>query len=472
MRIDDMAGLDRLARESESRRANGRPRMIFGLGTCGIAAGGLPLRDFARGYLLENGIGADVTSVGCIGMCHAEPLVDVKLPGRPRVTYGNVDEEKLRRIIGEHLVGGAPPVELAIGQLTSEMSECGHGMIDEPDAYDGIPTYGELPFFSKQRRIVLRNCGIVDPDDIAEYVARGGYRAAFTALHETSRGEIIEEMRQSGIRGRGGAGFSTGLKWELCARAPGDVKYLICNADEGDPGAYMDRAVLEGDPHSVIEGMVIAAYAMGATEGFIYIRAEYPLAIERLRTAIGQAEERGVLGEHVLGADLDFSISIRQGAGVFVCGEETALIRSIEGKRGEPRPRPPFPAASGLWGRPTNINNVETLANVAMIIQKGSSWFSSMGTPKSPGTKVFSLVGKIDRPGLIEVPMGIPMKDIIYDIGGGIPGGRRFKAVQTGGPSGGCIPAGNLDVPVDYENLQALGSIVGSGGMVVLDEDT
>ena len=472
MKISNISDLNKMAMEGEERLYNTHAQLIFGLGTCGIAAGGLPLKEFAESYIDEKNINADIISVGCIGMCHAEPLVDVKLPGKPRVTYSEVDLEKLKRIIDQHLIGGTPILDMALCQLTKEMSECEYGIIDEPEPYDGILTYGELPFFSKQQRIVLRNCGIVNPENITEYVARGGYRSAFKALHEVARGGIIDEMKISGIRGRGGAGFPTGLKWDFCSRAPGDIKYMICNADEGDPGAYMDRAVLEGDPHSVIEGMVIGAYAMGASVGYIYIRAEYPLAIERLEKAIEQAERFGILGERIFGVDFSFRIHIREGAGVFVCGEETALIHSIEGKRGEPRPRPPFPAASGLWGKPTNINNVETWANVAMILQRGGKWFSSMGTMKSPGTKVFSLVGKIERAGLVEVPMGIPMKDIIYEIGGGVPDGRKFKAVQTGGPSGGCIPAEHLDIGVDYENLKTLGSIVGSGGMVVLDEDT
>ncbi len=472
MLLSRLYHLKEIAAIGAGRLERDKPQLIFGLGTCGIAAGGMQLKEFAKEYLAEKKIDAEISSVGCIGMCYAEPLVDVKIPGKPRVTYGKMTVEKLKEVIDTHLVGGVPLKKYALAQLNSEISECTSTTVNYSESYEGIPAYQDLPFFAKQVRIVLRNCGIIDPEEITEYIARGGYRSAYKVLHEMKPEEVIEEIKASGLRGRGGAGFPTGLKWDFCHKARGDVKYVICNADEGDPGAYMDRAVLEGDPHSVIEGMIIGAYAMGATEGYIYVRAEYPLAIERLRIALKQAEEYGILGTRILGTDFSFRIHIREGAGVFVCGEETALINSIEGRRGEPRPRPPFPATSGLWGKPTNINNVETWANIAMIIQRGSKWFSSFGTGKSLGTKVFSLVGKINRAGLIEVPMGIPMKDIVYEIGGGVPNDKKLKAVQTGGPSGGCIPAEHLDIPVGYEELKELGAIVGSGGMVVMDEDT
>jgi NADH-quinone oxidoreductase subunit F len=472
MMVKTVSDLDRIARGGMARLESKVPQLVIGLGTCGVASGGKALKDFAEEYLASHKVKADVTSVGCIGMCHAEPLVDVKLPGKPRVTYSEMTVEKLKRVIVEHLVGGKPVKDCALAQLSADMSVSERGGLNYTDRYPGLPSYQELPFFAKQFRIVMRNCGVIDPQSIEEYVARGGYKAAFRALHEMSPEDVIEEVKKSGLRGRGGAGFPTGLKWEFCRKAPGDVKYLICNADEGDPGAYINRAVLEGDPHALVEGMIIAGYAMGSTEGFIYVRTEYPLAIERLNMAIDQAEKLGILGESVMGTSYGFKIKIREGAGVFVCGEETALIRSIEGKRGEPRQRPPFPATKGLWDRPTNINNVETLANIPVIIEKGGAWLSTIGTEKSKGTKGFSLVGKISRPGLVEVPMGILMKDIIYEIGGGVPDGGKFKAVQTGGPSGGCVPADKLDVPVDYENLKALGSIVGSGGMVVMDGDT
>lgn len=336
-----------------------------------------------------------------------------------------------------------------------------------------LQEYKGLPVFAKQLRIALRNTGIINPERIEEYIARGGYRSLEKALFEMAPEQVIEEIKRSGLRGRGGGGFPTGLKWEFARRSPGEEKYVICNADEGDPGAYMDRSILEGDPHSVIEGMAIAAYAIGnCREGYIYCRAEYPLAIKRLRMAIAQAEEYGLLGDNILGTDFSFRLYIKEGAGAFVCGEETALIASIEGKRGLPRVRPPYPAQSGLWGKPSNVNNVETYANVPVVIDKGADWFSSYGTEKSKGTKVFALVGKINRPGLIEVPMGITLREIIFDIGGGIPGGKKFKAVQIGGPSGGCIPEELLDTPIDYDSLLSAGAMMGSGGMVVMDENT
>jgi len=336
----------------------------------------------------------------------------------------------------------------------------------------GITEYQEIPFLSKQLRIVLRNCGIINPDSIEQYIARGGYTAAFKTLYYKKPEQVIDEIKRSGLRGRGGAGFPTGLKWELARKSLGDKKYIICNADEGDPGAYMNRAVLEGDPHTVIEGMIIGAYAMGVDEGYIYVRAEYPLAVETLTKAIKRAEELGILGEHAFGSGFSFKLRIMEGAGAFVCGEETALIASIEGKRGEPHPRPPFPAESGLFGKPTNVNNVETWNTVAFIMDRGAEWFSRIGTEKSKGTKVFSLVGKIERSGLVEIPLGTPLREVIYDVGGGCQNGRKFKAVQTGGPSGGCIPTEHLDVGIDYETLKELGAILGSGGMVVLDQDT
>ncbi|MCX5801408.1 MAG: NADH-quinone oxidoreductase subunit NuoF [Candidatus Eisenbacteria bacterium] len=327
-----------------------------------------------------------------------------------------------------------------------------------------------MPFFKQQKRIVLRNCGVINPDSIDEYVARGGYLALHKVLKELSPERVIEEVKTSGLRGRGGAGFPTGVKWQFTRNAPGDVKYIICNADEGDPGAYMDRSVLEGDPHSVLEGMAIGAFAVGAHEGYIYVRAEYPLAIDKLQRAIKQSEEYGLLGDDILGSGFSFRVKLSKGAGAFVCGEETALMASIEGRVGEPRPRPPFPAQSGLWGRPTNINNVETWANVPVIVARGGNWYSQIGTEKSKGTKVFSLVGKVNNSGLIEVPMGITLREIVYSIGGGITDGGKFKAIQTGGPSGGFIPESLIDLPVDYERLTEAGAIMGSGGMVVMDE--
>lgn len=335
-----------------------------------------------------------------------------------------------------------------------------------------VQRYKEMPFYKKQVRVALRNCGTVNPEKIDEYIARGGYESLEKVLFEMTSEQVIDEVTKSGLRGRGGGGFPTGVKWGFCHKSPGDLKYLICNADEGDPGAFMDRSVLEGDPHSLIEGMAIAAYAIGCREGYIYCRAEYPLAIKRLKIAIAQGEELGLLGDHILGGEFSFHLHIKEGAGAFVCGEETALMGSIEGRRGMPRVRPPFPAVKGLFGKPSNINNVETYANIAEIIKRGAAWFAGMGTEKSKGTKVFALVGKINNTGLVEVPMGITIKEIIYDIGGGIIDGKAFKGVQIGGPSGGCIPAQLMDTPVDYDSLIAAGAMMGSGGLVVMDETT
>jgi len=338
--------------------------------------------------------------------------------------------------------------------------------------HPAVESYANLPFYNKQIRIALKNCGIIDPENIEHYIARDGYRALAKALTELTPEDVLTIMKDSGLRGRGGAGFATGIKWEFCRRSRATPKYIICNADEGDPGAFMDRSILEGDPHSLIEGMTIAAYAIGSSEGYIYCRAEYPLAITHLKTAITQSEEYCLLGENILGTGFNFNLYIKEGAGAFVCGEETALMASIEGRRGEPRPRPPFPAASGLWDKPSNVNNVKSYAMSPQIVLNGAEWFSSIGTRKSPGTAIFALTGKINRTGLIEVPMGIPLREIIFDIGGGIPDGKQFKAVQTGGPLGGCLPASALDTPVDFDSLVEAGATMGSGGMIVVDEDT
>ena len=472
MKVKTIDDLEELAKIGRNQLNCTKPRIIFGLGTCGIASGGMSIMTFAKDYLKQIGADVDITTVGCIGLCHAEPLVDVELPGRPRVTYGEMNEEKMKKVIDEHIMGGKPVANFAMAQMAKEPTVSDHYPILRDNTWFGIPEYHEIPFLSKQLRIVLRNCGIINPDSIEQYVARGGYTAAFKTVYHKKPEQVIDEIKRSGLRGRGGAGFPTGMKWELARRSLGDKKYIICNADEGDPGAYMNRAVLEGDPHSVIEGMIIGAYAMGVDEGYIYVRAEYPLAVETLTRAIKRAEELGILGEHVFGSGFSFKLRIMEGAGAFVCGEETALIASIEGKRGEPHPRPPFPAESGLFGKPTNVNNVETWNTVAFIIDKGAEWFSRIGTEKSKGTKVFSLVGKIDRSGLVEIPLGTPLRQVIYDVGGGCQNGRKFKAVQTGGPSGGCIPSEHLDVGIDYETLKELGAILGSGGMVVMDQDT
>ncbi len=421
------------------------------MGTGGIAAGGAEVMDAFRAELGKSGVKASVRkrcsmhNVGCRGLCAKDVLVDV-LIGGDKSTYQFINAGMVPRIVEEHIVGGEPVGEWLVGE----------------DYHN---------FHGNQVKVVLSDCGNIDPEDIGAYTAVGGYDALNTVLKELGPEATIGMIKSSGLRGRGGAGFPTWLKWDFCRKASSGQKYIICNADDGDPGAFMDRSVIEGNPHAVIEGMIIGAYAIGAGHGYVYIRAEYPLAVERLRLALGQAREKNLLGDDILGSGFDFDIRVKLGAGAFVCGEETALIASIEGQRGMPRAKPPFPAQSGLWGRPTVINNVETLANVPYIVRNGAEWFSSFGTEKSRGTKVFALTGKVKNSGLIEVPMGISLKKIIYDIGGGIEGDRKLKAVQTGGPSGGCIPAGMVKINVDYESLAKVGSIVGSGGMIVLDED-
>jgi len=394
-----------------------------------------------------------VVKTGCFGFCEKGPIVKV-LPSES--FYVEVKPEDAREIIAEQVIKGREVKRLLYQK-------------DKKTA-DNVKVQG-IDFYQKQFRIVLRNCGVINPGNIEEYIARDGYVALEKALFEMSPQAIIDVMKASGLRGRGGAGFPTGIKWETAAKVKSDVKYIVCNADEGDPGAYMDRSTIEGDPHSVLEAMMIAGKAIGANSGFVYIRAEYPLAIERLKVAIAQAKEMGLMGSNILGSGFDFDIEIRLGAGAFVCGEETALLKSIEGNRGMPIPKPPFPAIKGLWGKPTIINNVETLANVPIILTKGADWFASIGTEKSKGTKVFALTGKINNSGLIEVPMGTTLREIIFDIGGGIRNGKKFKGVQTGGPSGGIIVEKDLDTPISYESLVALGSMMGSGGMIVMDED-
>jgi NADH-quinone oxidoreductase subunit F len=397
---------------------------------------------------------AVIDFTGCHGFCQQGPIVVVEPDG---IFYAHVKVEDAAEIVDSHLKNG---------KLVERL------FYRDPVTGEPIAKYHDIKFYMKQKRLILRNCGHINPERIDDYIAVEGYQALKKVLSGMTPAQVVDEVKRSGLRGRGGAGFSTGQKWELCAREPGPEKYMICNADEGDPGAFMDRSTMEGDPHTVIEGLLIAAYAIGASEGYIYCRAEYPLAIKRLRIAIQQAEERGFLGEKILGSNFNFKVHVKEGAGAFVCGEETCLIASIEGRRGMPRPRPPFPAQFGLWGKPTTINNVKSLASIPVIVNKGADWYSSIGSGKSKGTAVFALTGKIANSGLVEVPMGTRLSDIIFDIGGGIPKGKRFKAVQTGGPSGGCLPSSFLNSPVDYETLAAAGSIMGSGGMVVLDEDT
>ncbi|MBO8160567.1 MAG: NADH-quinone oxidoreductase subunit NuoF [Thermosipho sp. (in: Bacteria)] len=402
-------------------------------------------------YNLQDAI--EIVETGCMGACSLGPIMVIYPEG---IYYQKLTPEAAEKIVEEHLLKGRV-VEEYLYQGDKDK------LIPQPQK--------EIPFFSRQVKIATRNLGVIDPLNIEEYIARDGYFALHKALKEMTPEEVIKVIKDSGLRGRGGAGFPTGLKWEFARKSPGDEKYMICNADEGDPGAFMDRSILEGDPHTIIEAMTIAAYAIGANKGFVYVRAEYPIAIERLSAALNQAREYGFLGENILGTDFSFDIEIRIGAGAFVCGEETALINSIEGERGQPRVKPPYPAQKGLWNKPSNINNVETLACVPPIIINGPEWFRQWGTEKSPGTKVFALAGKVKNTGLVEVPMGITLRELIYEIGGGSPTGKKIKAVQTGGPSGGVIPEEYFDTPVDYESLNNLGAIVGSGGMIVLDED-
>ncbi len=415
-----------------------------GMSSCGIAAGAGPVYEKLE-TLVKGREDVELKKVGCIGLCFHEPLVEIEQDGKSSV-YGEMTPEKAETLLAERT------------SLTPVLSQ----IQDAPENH----------MMGKQVRIVLRNCGLIDPQKIEEYEQRGGYASLRKSLLELSQDQVIDEVLKSGLRGRGGAGFPTGMKWRFAHDAKGDSKYVVCNADEGDPGAFMDRSVLEGDPHSIIEGMAICGYAIGASQGIIYCRAEYPLAIKHINKALEQAREKGYLGQKILGTGFSFDIYIKEGAGAFVCGEETALMKSIEGKRGEPRPRPPFPAESGLWDCPTLINNVETYANVAAIIRNGAEWFAGIGTEKSKGTEVFALAGKITNTGLIEVPMGTALRTIVEEMGGGAPDGGTIKAVQTGGPSGGCIPAESLDTPVDYESLGKLGSIMGSGGMIVMDQTT
>lgn len=435
---------------------NRRPQIYIGAGSCGLAAGAAEVAKKIEEYLDDKNIAAEIVRVGCIGPCFLEPLVDIRMPGAPRISYSNITADNVLRLLTSFFEKGKVFKPHLVGHFGDKK-------------IDGVPKFFEHPMLAPQVRIVLRNCGVIDPENLDHYLARDGY-LAFERCLTTPREKVLDTVKQSGLRGRGGAGFPTWQKWSFCRNTPSETKYLICNADEGDPGAFMNRSLIEGDPHALLEGMLIAAYTLGATGGFIYIRAEYPLAIERLESSLAEIRKLGLLGENILGSDFSFDIKIKQGAGAFVCGEETALIASIEGRRGMPRTRPPFPAVSGLWGKPTVINNVETLGTLPNILRNGAAWYAGFGTETSKGTKTFSLVGKVKRTGLIEVPLGTTLRRVIFDIGGGLA--KEFKAVQTGGPSGGCLGEDYLDTPIDYENLAKAGSIMGSGGLIVLDRDT
>lgn len=439
-----------------------KPIIYVGAGTCGLGAGADKTIVSIKEYLKINSIDADIIETGCIGLCSSEPIMDIQIPGKNRISFEKVTHDQVIPILSSVLGHNAIPYKKVLGQFVNKSNS----------PWENINNIYSHPFFKPQTRIVLQNCGIINPVSIDEYIAFGGYSSYINTINTYSTAEICDKIEKSGLRGRGGGGFLTGKKWKFALQTQADQKYLICNADEGDPGAFMDRAVIEGDPHRLIEGMAIAAFGIGATIAYVYIRAEYPLALKRLNIAIEQARDYGLAGKNIFDTGIDFDIKIKMGAGAFVCGEETALIHSIEGKRGMPRPRPPFPASEGLFGKPTIINNVETLSNIPTIIEKGEDWYASIGTKKSKGTKVFALSGKVALTGLVEIPMGTSVREVIFDIAGGIKGGKKFKSVQIGGPSGGCITEQNLDIPIDYDSLLEVGAMMGSGGLVVMDEDT
>jgi NADH-quinone oxidoreductase subunit F len=438
------------------------PVIYIGAGTCGLGAGAAKTIVAIKDFLAQHKISASLVEVGCNGMCSDEPIVDIQLPGRARVSFGSITADKAPQLLDAMLLHKQVPADPVLGQYRTNSAQ----------PWDGVSCLDEHPFLSKQKRVVLATSGIIDPGNIYEYIAQGGYSSIAKVLSTMTPDDVCNLIEASGLRGRGGGGFTTGKKWKFARSAVADQKYLICNADEGDPGAFMDRAVCESDPHRLLEGMLIAAYAIGATKAYIYIRAEYPLAIKRLNDAFEQAGACGLIGYNILNSGVDLAIKMKMGAGAFVCGEETALIHSIEGKRGMPRPRPPFPAVQGLFGKPTVINNVETLSNLAVILDRGAEWYAAMGTKGSKGTKVFALSGMVQRAGLVEIPMGTTLRDVVFNIGGGIPNNKKCKAVQIGGPSGGCVPEAHLDLPTDYEQLKNFGTIMGSGGLVVVDEST
>ncbi|MFU8771795.1 MAG: NADH-ubiquinone oxidoreductase-F iron-sulfur binding region domain-containing protein [Anaerolineales bacterium] len=471
MQFDSFPELVKLRRTGEANLFPQQIKITVGAATCGLAAGAEEVYQALDKRIQQRGLDVHLSRTGCLGCCQREPLVDVRLPGFGRVIFAQMTQARARALVdklaqGELLTDWAWTVvdqeELVI---PGEMRK-----FSRQPALNNLPEIQQTEFFAPQRKIVLRNCGMVNPESLGEYLARDGYQGLFQALSHFSPQGVIDEVKKSGLRGRGGGGFSTGRKWQVAKDTPAEVKYLICNADEGDPGAYMDRTVLESDPHSVIEGMLIGAYAVGASQGYIYIRDEYPLAIDRLGTAIEQASSQGLLGKAILGMGFSFDLEIIRGAGAFVCGEETAMIASIEGGSGEPRPKPPYPAVAGLWGQPTVINNVKTWATVPVILKRGAHWYNSLGAPDNAGTVVFSLVGQIANTGLVEVPFGMTLGELLQEVGGGGSNGRAIKAVQTGGPSGGCLPARLFDTPITYEAMSATGSIMGSGGMVALDE--
>ena len=474
MKIESTADLEKIRQDySNKLYYPDSTKVLFGMASCGIAAGAKTAFEKAM-QEFPQGNGIQISQTGCLGFCEAEPLIEIVQTGKPRVIYQNITEEKIVDVIHSYLENDFKKTKWILGQVRdprSLMEDQVENPIREFDPIEKIPFLEDTPFYHNQVKIALRNCGYIDPDSIEEYIARGGYFAFFRALFDHKPQEVIQIVKDSGLRGRGGGGFSAGVKWATCARHHGE-RYIICNADEGDPGAYMDRSILEGDPHSVLEGMLIAAIAIGSSHGYMYVRNEYPLAVKRLVTAIKQAEKFGLIGDNIAGTDFSFNVKISTGAGAFVCGESTALMASLEGQVGRPRAKYVHTVEKGFRNSPSNLNNVETYANVPAIISKGADWYAGMGTEGSKGTKVFSLVGKIKNTGLVEVPMGTTLRNIIYDIGGGVLKKKKFKAVQTGGPSGGCIPEKYLDLGVDFDELTKIGSIMGSGGMIVMDQDT
>jgi NADH:ubiquinone oxidoreductase subunit F (NADH-binding)/(2Fe-2S) ferredoxin len=469
--IEELAARRQQAEERWHQKLDADLYITVGTGTCGLAAGARDSLASVEAELEKRNLTAVISQVGCVGMCSFEPMLELQARDKPRVNYGEATARNIPEIFASYFENEPLKKSVIVGEAIPTISQSNGHMLHSLSFVD--PEDQErIPFHKKQLRVVLSNCGLIDPESIDDYLAVGGYQALEKALTRMTPEEVIEEVTKSGLRGRGGGGFPTGVKWGLARKTQKWPKYVICNADEGDPGAFMDRSTLEGDPHSLVEGMIIAGYAMGAEAGYIYCRAEYPLAIKRLQIALDKARELGLVGKNILGTDFSFEIFVKEGAGAFVCGEETALMASIQGERGQPWPRPPYPAVSGLWNQPSNVNNVKSYAYVPRILHMGAHWFKELGTQNSPGTAIFALTGMVNRTGLIEVPMGITLREIIYDVGGGMPEGRKFKAVQTGGPLGGCLPEEHLDTPVDFDSLRAAGAVMGSGGMIVADDST
>ena len=471
--IRNAADLDQLAAAGLATLYPQRLKILVGSASCGLAMGARAVEAAAIRAVKELGLDAAVCRTGCIGFCAQEPLLDLVLPGGPRLSYAQMTPEKTRELLEAYAARGELKPEWALGRFQAEehvSTGDAHRYPDAPADLAGVPEWSGLDFYRRQKKVILRNCGSIDPTRLEETIARGTYRGALRALAHSTPKEVIDEVTRSGLRGRGGAAFPTGQKWLLARQAQADVKYVVCNADEGEPGAYMDRTVLEGDPHAVLEGMLIGSYAIGACEGFIYVRSEYPLAIEILEQAIAEAEKNGLLGDNVLGTDWSFHVTVRRGAGAYICGEETALIESLEGHSGEPRTRPPYPVTHGLWGKPTVVNNVKTWASVAPIITRGAAWYAAMGTKRTPGTTIFSLEGAVKNAGLVEVPFGITLRDLVYEIGGGLAGNRPLKALQAGGASRGCIPPAMLDLAIDTEDRPGQTITIGTGGIIVLDD--